>query len=173
MRISDWSSDVCSSDLAGRGRHGHGRRGEDHLSCPRRRRQGGDQRVLAGTLSRSGPPAGAPHPDRDAARRGPHPTRRPGGSKGSGMIIDAHAHIVMTDADYAKMATLTGARNNPPQAAKLPAAEVAEKTARGLLAKMDQVGTDVQFLSPRPYLQMHSLGPAGVPLHWEIGRAHV
>src|SRR3546814_13650772 len=72
----------------------------------------------------------------------------------------------MTDADYAKMATLTGARNNPPQAAKLPAAEVAEKTARGLLAKMDQVGTDVQFLSPRPYLQMHSLGPAGVPLHW-------
>ncbi|HWL46229.1 MAG TPA: amidohydrolase family protein [Sphingomonadaceae bacterium] len=82
------------------------------------------------------------------------------------MIIDAHAHVVMTEANYAKMAPLTGARNNPPQTPKLPAPEAAEKTARGLLAKMDQVGTDVQFLSPRPYLQMHSLGPAGVPLYW-------
>src|SRR3546814_1219147 len=32
MRISDWSSDVCSSDLAERpGRHAHAERGNDRL----------------------------------------------------------------------------------------------------------------------------------------------
>ncbi|MEZ5708781.1 MAG: amidohydrolase family protein [Blastomonas sp.] len=82
------------------------------------------------------------------------------------MIIDAHAHVIMTNANYAKMATLAGSRNNPPQPGTLPSDEEAEKTALGLLAKMDEVGTDVQFLSPRPYLQLHSLGPAGVPLYW-------
>src|SRR3546814_10438047 len=36
MRISDWSSDVCSSDLGALGRHGHGDAG---VRCPLRWRQ--------------------------------------------------------------------------------------------------------------------------------------
>ena len=31
---------------------------------------------------------------------------------------------------------------------------------------MDSVGTDIQFISPRPYLQMHSVKPARVTELW-------
>src|SRR3546814_4100416 len=47
MRISDWSSDVCSSDLAGTGLHGNGRFGDrpagtrDHPRCGARRHRCG------------------------------------------------------------------------------------------------------------------------------------
>jgi 4-oxalmesaconate hydratase len=82
------------------------------------------------------------------------------------MIIDSHAHVVLGKADYEKMAKLAGSRNNPKMATKLPADEVSRPVAEGLVAKMDEVGTDVQFISPRPYLQMHSLSPRAVPLFW-------
>lgn len=82
------------------------------------------------------------------------------------MIIDAHAHVVLTNESYRTMAILTGARNNPTSMAKIPSDEVISKATEGLLANMDEVGTDMQFLSPRPYLQMHSLGPESVPLVW-------
>lgn len=94
------------------------------------------------------------------------------------MIIDSHAHVVLDDASYRIMATLTGSRNNPRSIGKLPPEAVIAKTVQGLLAQMDEVGTDMQFLSPRPYLQMHSLGPASVPLVWarynnDLIHAHV
>nr|MCR6645406.1 amidohydrolase [Terricaulis sp.] len=82
------------------------------------------------------------------------------------MIIDAHAHVVMTDECYRIMATLTGGRNNPPTGGKLPPDDVVRRTAEGLIKQMDEVGTDVQFISPRPYMQMHSLAPANVSLAW-------
>lgn len=82
------------------------------------------------------------------------------------MIIDAHAHVVLTDECYKVMATLTGGRNNPPTGGKLPKDDVIRRTAESLLKQMDEVGTDVQLISPRPYLQMHSLGPETVPLTW-------
>src|SRR3546814_4786302 len=56
MRISDWSSDVCSSDLP----------------CPPRRRQ------PAALVDRRGR-LGRPQPRRHAARRLPAPDRRDGG----------------------------------------------------------------------------------------------
>ncbi|MBC2777047.1 amidohydrolase family protein [Parasphingopyxis marina] len=82
------------------------------------------------------------------------------------MIIDSHAHVVLGKADYEKMAKLAGSRNNPKMGTKLPADEISRPVAEGLIAKMDEVGTDVQFISPRPYLQMHSLSPRDVPLFW-------
>lgn len=82
------------------------------------------------------------------------------------MIIDSHAHVVLTDECYKVMATLTGGRNNPPTGGKLPADDVIRRAAESLLKQMDDVGTDVQLISPRPYLQMHSLAPATVPLVW-------
>src|SRR3546814_536272 len=48
MRISDWSSDVCSSDLGHVGHHRAGRRGHlaaDHAQCARRGEQGHDAEV--------------------------------------------------------------------------------------------------------------------------------
>ena len=40
------------------------------------------------------------------------------------------------------------------------------KVAEELVRSMDTVGTDVQFISPRPYLQMHSVKPARVTELW-------
>jgi 4-oxalmesaconate hydratase len=82
------------------------------------------------------------------------------------MIIDSHAHVVLTDECYKVMATLTGGRNNPPTGGKLPSDAIIRRAAESLLKQMDEVGTDVQLISPRPYLQMHSLAPATVPLMW-------
>lgn len=40
------------------------------------------------------------------------------------------------------------------------------KVAEELVRSMDAVGTDVQFISPRPYLQMHSVKPGRVTELW-------
>jgi 4-oxalmesaconate hydratase len=40
------------------------------------------------------------------------------------------------------------------------------KAAEEIVATMDRVGTDMQFISPRPYLQMHSVQPARVTEIW-------
>jgi 4-oxalmesaconate hydratase len=82
------------------------------------------------------------------------------------MIIDSHAHILLGDDSYRIMATLTGSRNNPRSVAKLPSAESIAKQAANLIRQMDEVGTDMQLLSPRPYLQMHSLNPPVVTQKW-------
>lgn len=82
------------------------------------------------------------------------------------MIIDSHAHVVVTDQSYRVMATLAGSRNNPKLATALPSDEIISKSAQTLIANMDAVGTDIQFLSPRPYLQMHSVKPEAVPAVW-------
>src|SRR3546814_17730240 len=78
MRISDWSSDVCSSDLAaGRYRRAGAhfralRRDTGRQLCPRRpRRTGPDPIAAAGTGRRARPAATAAEPGREvAARRG-------------------------------------------------------------------------------------------------------
>src|SRR6266446_1388472 len=75
------------------------------------------------------------------------------------MIIDSHAHVVMTDDLYRYMGELVASRANPAG----PFAGVGEKAlqevSRRLLSIMDGVGTDIQFLSPRPYMMMHSIKP--------------
>jgi len=81
------------------------------------------------------------------------------------MIIDSHAHIVMPPESFRYMAELVGGRANPSTTPKIPDASV-RKVAEELVKGMDTVGTDVQFISPRPYLQMHSVKPGRVTELW-------
>ncbi len=81
------------------------------------------------------------------------------------MIIDSHAHVVMPPQSFRFMAELVGGRGNPSVPPKI-ADEAVRKAADELLGIMDSVGTDMQFISPRPYLQMHSVKPARVTAAW-------
>ncbi|HEY4802607.1 MAG TPA: amidohydrolase family protein [Paraburkholderia sp.] len=81
------------------------------------------------------------------------------------MIIDSHAHVVMPPESFRYMAELIGGRANPSTKPNIPDASV-RKVAEELVRSMDSVGTDVQFISPRPYLQMHSVKPARVAELW-------
>src|SRR4051812_1574765 len=81
------------------------------------------------------------------------------------MIIDSHAHIVMPPESFRFMAELVGGRANPNTLPKIPEASV-RKVAEELVRSMDKVGTDLQFISPRPYLQMHSVKPGKVAQLW-------
>jgi 4-oxalmesaconate hydratase len=81
------------------------------------------------------------------------------------VIIDSHAHIVMPPESFRYMAELVGGRANPSTTPKIPDASV-RKVAEDLVRTMDSVGTDVQFISPRPYLQMHSVKPGRVTELW-------
>jgi len=81
------------------------------------------------------------------------------------VIIDSHAHIVMPPESFRYMAELVGGRANPSTTPKIPDASV-RKMAEEIVKIMDSVGTDVQFISPRPYLQMHSVKPARVSELW-------
>ncbi|KJK16896.1 amidohydrolase [Burkholderiaceae bacterium 16] len=81
------------------------------------------------------------------------------------MIIDSHAHVVMPPESFRFMAELIGGRANPSTTPKIPDASV-RKVAEELVRSMDAVGTDVQFISPRPYLQMHSVKPGRVTDLW-------
>lgn len=81
------------------------------------------------------------------------------------LIIDSHAHIVVPPESSKYMAELVASRANPAARPQLPDESV-RKAGQSIIDLMDQVGTDIQFLSPRPYMQMHSVGPAKVPLLW-------
>ena len=83
------------------------------------------------------------------------------------MIIDSHAHLVMPPESFRFMAELVGGRANPNTLPKIPEASV-RKVAEELVRSMDSVGTDIQFISPRPYLQMHSVKPGRVTELWSI-----
>lgn len=81
------------------------------------------------------------------------------------MIIDSHAHVVVPDYSYKFMSELVGSRGNPAYAPK-HTAEGVRAAGQGIVDIMDRVGTDIQFLSPRPYLQMHSIKPSIVTRLW-------
>lgn len=81
------------------------------------------------------------------------------------LIIDSHAHVVIPPESYKFMAELVSNRANPHLRAQVPDESV-RKAGQTIIDLMDKVGTDIQFLSPRPYMQMHSVKPAKVPLLW-------
>jgi 4-oxalmesaconate hydratase len=81
------------------------------------------------------------------------------------MIIDSHAHVIVPPESYKFMSELVASRANPAMSAKLTDNAVRE-AAQSILDIMDSVGTDIQFLSPRPYMQMHSVKPAAVTTLW-------
>jgi 4-oxalmesaconate hydratase len=82
------------------------------------------------------------------------------------MIVDAHAHVVMPDAAYRYMASLVASRTNPIEEMKLPGDEVLRPLTERHIEAMNKVGTDIQFISPRPYAQLHSIRPARVTEYW-------
>lgn len=81
------------------------------------------------------------------------------------MIIDSHAHIHMPPESFRFMAELVGGRANPHTLPKIADASI-RKVAEDQIRIMDSVGTDIQFISPRPYLQMHSVKPGRVAELW-------
>jgi 4-oxalmesaconate hydratase len=81
------------------------------------------------------------------------------------MIIDSHAHVVIPTDSYKYMAELVSSRNNPVGSPKVSDAQV-RAAGQQVIDIMDSVGTDIQFLSPRPYMQMHSVKPAAVTASW-------
>lgn len=82
------------------------------------------------------------------------------------MIIDSHAHVVMPPEVYRYQADLVASRANP--TAKYPGlgAEALQKSTDSLIKLMDEVGTDIQFISPRPFAQLHSIKPGVVTQLW-------
>lgn len=81
------------------------------------------------------------------------------------MIIDSHAHIVVPAESYKYMAELVASRANPASRPSL-SDDAVRKAGQSIIDIMDAVGTDIQFLSPRPYMQMHSVKPARVTQLW-------
>jgi len=81
------------------------------------------------------------------------------------MIIDSHGHVVIPAYSYKYMSELVGSRGNPTYAPKHEA-EAVRSAGQSIIDIMDSVGTDIQFLSPRPYLQMHSVKPVIVTQAW-------
>jgi 4-oxalmesaconate hydratase len=81
------------------------------------------------------------------------------------MIIDSHAHVVIPPYSHKFLAELVGSRANP---VRVPAhtEDGVRKAAQSIIDIMDSVGTDIQFISPRPYQQMHSIKPARVTALW-------
>lgn len=81
------------------------------------------------------------------------------------LIIDSHAHVVIPKESYRYMSELVASRANPAGGVVL-SDEAVREAAQQILDIMDSVGTDIQFLSPRPYMQMHSVKPGKVSALW-------
>jgi 4-oxalmesaconate hydratase len=71
------------------------------------------------------------------------------------VIIDAHAHLFAPASLYAYRSNLVAARGQYGFYMGDVAAGDLEKFASQNVAIMNGVGTDLQILSPRPYLMMH------------------
>lgn len=82
------------------------------------------------------------------------------------MIIDAHAHLVAPPAFYGYRANLLASGGYHKGSPGITDEALAGSAASNV-ALMDEVGTDVQFLSPRPFQQMQSAKPERV-VHWWI-----
>ncbi|SDH25246.1 4-oxalmesaconate hydratase [Alteribacillus persepolensis] len=82
------------------------------------------------------------------------------------MIIDIHGHTVAPPEVYQFQGRLLGSRGNPFD--KFP--ELNDEAINNQLLKhielLNKVGTDMQFISPRPYLAMHSIKPERVSHLW-------
>ena len=82
------------------------------------------------------------------------------------MIIDIHGHTNAPPSLYAYKAGLLAGRGahgkgNP----GLTEEGIANAVKNHLANNLDKVGTDVQFLSPRPFQLMHSEKPERI-VHW-------
>lgn len=83
-------------------------------------------------------------------------------------IIDTHAHAIFPQAISAYAADLVASRANPTVGGpRQPITdEMLHEPMVRHLAQMDKVGTDMQIISPRPFMQLHSVDPAAVTQAW-------
>src|ERR1700760_1506149 len=81
--------------------------------------------------------------------------RRLRAAKGPIMIIDAHAHLVAPASLYGYRSTLIVSGGQHGAALAMIPEEDLRKSADSNVKLMDEVGTDIQFLSPRPFMMIH------------------
>src|SRR5665213_2056887 len=81
------------------------------------------------------------------------------------MIIDSHAHLVAPPSLYAYRSSLTVSRGQHGfYKTHIPDEELQKQAAHNVKL-MDEVGTDLQLLSPRPYMLVHGTA------RWDDSRA--
>ena len=88
------------------------------------------------------------------------------------MIIDIHSHVCAAPQLYRFKANLMASRGQPPHGFKCDSfsdefVRDHSETKKNLRA-METVGTDLQFLSPRPYQLMHGERPVKLVEAWAI-----
>jgi len=81
------------------------------------------------------------------------------------MIIDCHAHLIAPDGLYAHRANLIANGGYHFGQPKISDDALAASAAQNVAA-LDEVGTDLQLLSPRPYQQGHSMTPSSLVEPW-------
>jgi predicted TIM-barrel fold metal-dependent hydrolase len=81
------------------------------------------------------------------------------------MIIDCHAHLVAPDSLYAYRSLLLSGAGHIEPALHMTDDDL-RPSVEHTVRLMDEVGTDIQLLSPRPFHQMHSARPESVVQRW-------
>lgn len=82
------------------------------------------------------------------------------------MIIDIHGHLAAPNELYQWKTNLLSARGFGDTTSAGLSDEKVVASAEGLLKTLDSVGTDIQFISPRPFQMMHSEKPGKIVRQW-------
>lgn len=82
------------------------------------------------------------------------------------MIIDIHGHTLAPAEVYQFQGRMVGSRGNPFDGFPKVSDESILKNLDNHVELLKSVGTDIQLISPRPYLAMHSLQPSGMVHKW-------
>ena len=82
------------------------------------------------------------------------------------MIIDIHGHTVAPPEVYQFQSSLLGSRGNPFESFPKVSDEAIELALKRPIETLKKVGTDLQLISPRPYLAMHSIQPSSMVHKW-------
>lgn len=82
------------------------------------------------------------------------------------MILDAHGHVSLPPEVYQYQAQLIASRGNPHAGPPKISEERQLAGMQRTLTAIDAAGTDTQLISPRPYHQMHSIGPKRIIDTW-------
>lgn len=82
------------------------------------------------------------------------------------MIIDSHGHIVAPAELYQYQAMLLASRGYPDVGPPAISDEMLLKSLEGHMKILDDVGTDMQIISPRPFHVMHSIKPDKIVHTW-------
>lgn len=82
------------------------------------------------------------------------------------MIIDAHGHTSAPAEIYLYQSKLIASRGYPIQTPPKVSDDLLETSLQKHIALLDEVGTDLQLISPRPYQMMHSIGPGTIVHKW-------